>query len=174
VSAPTLFGDLPETSSAVISDDGVYRYLLMRRIAPVGRVMTFLMLNPSTADALVDDPTIRRCKSFAVREGAGTLYVVNLYALRATDPRELAAHVDPVGPRNDEFLRIQGMSATTLVAAWGNGGSLHGRGAEVTVMLAEAGVRLMCLGRTRSGEPRHPLYVRADKPLEPYAAVIPS
>jgi hypothetical protein len=174
MSAPTLFGGLPEASSAVISDDGMYRYLLMRRLAPGGRVMTFLMLNPSTADASVDDPTIRRCKAFAVREGAAILYVVNLFALRATNPRELVAHVDPIGPRNDEFLRLHGMATTTLVAAWGNGGSLHGRGEEVTVMLAEAGVRLMCLGQTRSGEPRHPLYVKADAPLVTYAAVIPS
>ncbi len=171
MSAPTLFGDLPETSSAVISDDGVYRYLLTRSRA-AGPDLTFIMLNPSTADDRVDDPTIRRVLGFAWREGAGRLVVVNLYGLRATDPKELARHPEPVGPRNDEFIRLHCQPRALVVAAWGNSGGL--RAAYVTDMLTARGVRLMCLGRTRSGEPRHPLYVRGDKPLEPYAAVIPS
>jgi hypothetical protein len=157
-----------DSSSAVLSPDGQYRYLLTRECA-AGPGIIFIMLNPSTADAMADDPTIRRCIRFAVRENAGRLVVVNLFALRATDPRELARHADPVGPRNDEFIRMHCLPGVQVVAAWGNGGSLHGRDAEVTAMLSAAGASLTCLGVTGAGQPKHPLYIRADAPLQPYA-----
>jgi hypothetical protein len=174
MSALTLFGDLPETSSAVISDDGVYRYQLMRLRPGSGPPLVMGMLNPSTANHEINDPTVVRCITLADRENASALFIWNLFGLRATDPRELRRHPDPVGPENDRHIRALCTPGTRVVVAWGNGGNLYGRDKIVTAMLATAGVRLMCLGVTKNGSPRHPLYVRADKPLEPYAAVIPS
>jgi hypothetical protein len=91
------------TATAVLSDCGTYRYRLGRRWAE-GPVDVWIMLNPSTADATVDDRTIRRCMEFSRRWGAGALVVGNLFALRATDPAELVRHPDPIGPDNDEHL----------------------------------------------------------------------
>lgn len=90
-------------SDAVISDDGLYRYLLERHWDDTTSSCTFVMLNPSTADALVDDPTIRRCVGFAKSFGCGSLRVVNLYAYRATKPAELWTVDDPVGPANGSY-----------------------------------------------------------------------
>ena len=152
--------------TATLSGDRAYRYLLTRRWGD-GPAMCWIMLNPSTADAAADDPTIRRCIGFARREGCGAIQVINLFALRAADSRELLTSPDPVGPGGDGFLLARPLSACT-VAAWGAHGSLHGRSAEVRALLA--GVRLFCLGVTSGGEPRHPLYVRADVPLVPFPA----
>ena len=161
--------DLTGHSEAVFSADGTYRYLLVRRWDQPGPAMTCLMLNPSTADALADDPTIRRVLGFARREGAGTLNVVNLFALRATDPRELSRHPDPVGPHNDEFILRHCTPGARVLAAWGTGGQLRGRAAEVAGRLRDHGAQLVCLGVTAGGEPRHPLYVRANTPLASFS-----
>lgn len=145
-----------------------YRYLLTRiwdtRKAPV----VFLMLNPSTADALEDDPTIRRCTGFAKRESTGGLIVVNLFGLRSTDPRALLHHHDPVGQLNDAFVRQATDQASTVIAAWGAAGVTGDRGREVTRALTARGVVLQCLGRTSTGQPRHPLYLPSGAVLEPY------
>lgn len=152
-------------TSAVMSSDGVYRYEL-RRTWDVGLPpLWWIMLNPSTADALTDDPTIGRCRALAKREHAGGIIVVNLFALRATDPAELRRHPDPVGPDADRFYPGHDVR---VVAAWGAHGSLHGRDRHVTRLLTERGVRLRCLGTTKTGAPRHPLYVPGDSPLEPW------
>ena len=162
----SLLGSL---SSAAFSADRTYRYVLTRTWDQTARTMTWIMLNPSTADAMADDPTIRRCKAFARREGFGGMAVVNLFGLRATDPRALRDHPDPAGPANDWFLRLHTQAAPRTVAAWGARGALHGRAAEVAGMLAAIpGVRLECLGVTADGSPRHPLYVRSDAPLIPW------
>jgi hypothetical protein len=162
--------DLLGHSEAVFSADGTYRYLLVRRWATGPPTMTFLMLNPSTATAAADDPTIRRCIGFARREGCSALAVVNLFGLRATDPRELSGHADPVGPANDRLIWETCEPGRLVVAAWGVFGRLAGRAETVTGLLAERGVDLMCLGVTKNGAPRHPLYVRGDQPLVSYAA----
>jgi len=160
-----------EAGTAWFSEDQAYRYLLTRWLGDEPKVMTWIMLNPSTADAFTDDPTIRRCIRFARREGCGTIRVVNLFAYRATDPRELSAPGrDPVGPDNDRFLD-EHTQASLVVAAWGAGGTLNGRAREVGGRLAAAGTRLNCLGVTKDGHPRHPLYVRSDAPLIPWEAV---
>jgi len=158
-------------SRAVFSELRTHRYLLTRNWQPDLPVMTWVMLNPSTADAFADDPTIRRCITFARREGCGGIEVVNLFALRSTDPRELRRHPDPVGPLNDEHIAGACPAGRTVVAAWGTHASLISRACTVAWMLAEAGVPLHCLGTTRQGHPRHPLYVPAATPLEPYQAV---
>ena len=159
-------------SAAAFSPDKMYRYALTRTWGEAP-AMTWIMLNPSTADAMQDDPTIRRCIRFARREGCGGIAVVNLFGLRATDPRDLRdsleAGIDPVGPVNDWFVRLHAQGAARAVAAWGAHGTPRGRAAEVAAMLeAIPGIRLECLGVTADGSPRHPLYVRSDAPLVPW------
>jgi len=166
---PRNYDDFP-VSEAVLSDDLVYRYTLDRRWAWDGPVMVWIGLNPSTADHQADDPTIRRMCGFARREGCRGICVLNLYALRATDPRELARHPDPVGPENDDWLAGVGIAADgPVVAAWGAHPFAARREQAVTQLLALAGVtQLMCLGMTGQGYPNHPLYLRADAPLVPW------
>jgi len=155
-------------ASAVFDESREYRYLLTRIWDPSRKPMVFVMLNPSTADAFVEDPTIRRCLSFAKREQAGGVVVVNLFGLRSTDPRALRHHPDPVGPLNDVFIRQATAGASMVVAAWGAAGVEHGRGARVTETLLARGVELQCLGTTSTGQPRHPLYLPGTAVLEPY------
>lgn len=148
--------------TAVLSADHRYRYWLTRDLAwdlfqpgntPVN--CAFVMLNPSTADGERDDPTIRRCLHFAQALGASQLVVANLYGYRATDPRHLWQVDDPVGPENLDYLR-HALDATHVVVAWGG----HARSEEVERFLQIAeDTALWCLGTTRDGAPRHPLYV---------------
>lgn len=142
-----------------------YRYRLTRTWSAASPLVV-LMLNPSTADAFADDPTIVRVTGFAKREGYGGIIVVNLFAWRATKPAALRSCPDPVGPLNDAFILQE---ATTpgrdVLAAWGAHGSLNGRAAQVLAMLGRAAVPLLCLGRTKGGEPPHPLMLRADTPF---------
>lgn len=147
--------------SAVSSDCGQYRYMLARGTGP--RRLIFVMLNPSTADAELDDPTIRRCKAFAAALGYTGIIVLNLYAFRATQPADLWIQSDPIGPRNDAHIE-QLASGDTVVCAWGVNAKPE-RVAQVAALLREAGAKLTCLGVTKSGAPRHPLYVRVDQPL---------
>jgi len=159
-------GAPPEVTGngSVFNDLGTHRYLLTRSWASGGTAV-FVMLNPSTADAQMDDPTIRRCVGFARREGCGGLVVVNLFALRSTDPRALTVHPDPAGPENDAVILEWGLRGGPVIAACSASGRLHRRNMTVTALLADAGVELWCLGRTADGSPRHPLYVRADASL---------
>ncbi|AYD87330.1 hypothetical protein SEA_VALENTINIPUFF_28 [Microbacterium phage ValentiniPuff] len=154
-------------SDAVLSDDGRYRYLLTRQWAPpTAPQLTFVMLNPSTADASADDPTIRRCMAFARREGYGGIVVVNLFAYRATDPRRLLDVDDPIGPNNREILQSAiGLARHRVVAAWGVDGGTFGREQAIFVEHIATRHPLQELGRTKDGHPRHPLYVRGDAPL---------
>jgi hypothetical protein len=149
----------PVSSSAVISPCETYRYELRRTWDPNQPTVGWIMLNPSTADATLDDPTIRRCVGFARRWGYGGIVVRNLFALRATDPRALRTHPDPVGPANDRHLLngARGGDALTI-CAWGAHGSLHGRDRAV-LDLFDAFVRVHHLGLTKAGHPRHPLYL---------------
>ncbi|HFI2197515.1 TPA: DUF1643 domain-containing protein [Pseudomonas aeruginosa] len=160
--------------SAIISECGQYRYLLTRPgdcLADKGTAV-FLMLNPSTADAALDDPTIRRCRNFASAWGCNGIAVVNLYALRATNPADLWKHDDPVGPDNDWRLRAIAREYTDIVCAWGANAKPE-RVDAVTSILTAAGGRLWCLGTTKDGHPRHPLYVRGNQALQPWAPRVP-
>ncbi len=146
--------------------NGEYRYWLARWWACLGngRVL-FVMLNPSTADATKDDPTIRRCIDFAKREGYTRLEVVNLYALRATDPKELKWHPSPIGPNNAREIETAAKMASAIVCAWGNNAPAE-RAAEVLAQLRrDAHCPIFHLGLTKSGQPKHPLYLRADQPF---------
>lgn len=152
-------------SSAVVSDCGRYRYALTRRWAS-GPMALFIMLNPSTADAEVDDPTIRRCIGFAKREGCGALRVENLFAWRATKPDEMFAQADNAIGATDTAIREAALAADgPIIAAWGGDPRAEGRATVVVDILDDLSVKLMCLGTTNSGSPRHPLYVRRDAGL---------
>lgn len=155
----------PDMPLAIVSDCERYRYLLSRRLGSSEQVVTVIGLNPSTADATQDDPTIRRCIGFAKREGAGLLLMVNLFALRSTDPKALRTHTKPVGPDNDIWLARAVDLADLTIAAWGNGGTLLGRSQEMTEKYRE---KLYTLGLTLSGMPRHPLYLKSDALITPY------
>lgn len=164
-------------SAAHLSDCGSYRYWLSRVWDDSKPSVCFVMLNPSTADASQDDPTIRRCLGFAKLWGGGALHVVNLFALRATNPGDLRRHPDPVGPFNDAAIltitaSVPGVGGSAerlaVVAAWGAHGGYRGRDGAVLAKLRDKGIRTHCLGRTAAGQPRHPLYVRADQPLVPF------
>lgn len=147
-------------SSAVLSPCARYRYLLRRQLRPVGtEVCLFVMVNPSTADAAVDDPTIRRCAGFARAWGFDWLHVVNLFAWRATDPRALRAAHDPVGPENDAYLQAEVAQADMVVCAWGRHGDYLGRRQAVREALARRQVHV--LGQNADGSPKHPLYMPA-------------
>ena len=151
---------------AIISDCGFYRYRL-ERVWGDGPAATFCMLNPSTADAALDDPTIRRCIDFARREDCGRLIVVNLHAWRATKPAELRLAADPVGPLNREHLLAAAEETEgPLIAAWGGWGPPETGAAAAELF----GPRLQCLGMTQDGRPRHPLYLRKDAELRAWPA----
>ncbi|HEY2848317.1 MAG TPA: DUF1643 domain-containing protein [Gemmatimonadaceae bacterium] len=141
--------------------DGKYRYNLTRTWDEGLPRVCFVMLNPSTADASQDDPTIRRCIGYAQALGAGSLEVVNLYALRATDPRALAKDAAPIGPDNDKYIELAARSATTVVCAWGAHAHARGRGRQVLALLRRIGAQPMCLKQTKAGYPSHPLYLPA-------------
>jgi hypothetical protein len=153
--------------AATFSDCGAYRYDLSRGWAE-RPIVVFIMLNPSTASDLIDDPTIRRCIGYAKAWGHGGLVVVNLFALRSTDPKALYEHPEPVGADNDATLaRWMGHRAVKrVVAAWGAHGALASRGDHVRQLARAAGRPLERLGLTKGGQPVHPLYQRADATLE--------
>lgn len=156
-------------TGATISRCETYRYTLDRIWDASLPTALFIMLNPSTADASVDDPTIRRCIGFAKRMGCGSLTVVNLFALRSTDPDALAKHPDPVGPDNDMHIALAlGKRLGCVIAAWGAHPSARTRAPAVAGLLAAHGWQVDCLGTTNAGAPRHPLYVRGDAPLIPW------
>ena len=150
---------------AELSECGEYRYRLSRVWDTRKKPLTFIMLNPSTADAEVDDPTIRRCMGFAEREKAGGIVVVNLYGYRATKPLDLFQATDPIGPANDRALTRAAREAKSIICAWG-ANAPRNRVAYVRALLDRH--QLHCLGVTQGGAPRHPLYLKRDQPLEKY------
>ena len=156
---------------AVFSRCQAYRYRLWRRWGGPRPSLVVLLLNPSTADAERNDPTVERCQRRALALGFGGLEVVNLFALRSTDPRGLRGLVDPVGPENDAAILAACTGADAVLAGWGTWGALHGRDRHVRALLEAAGVRLQCLGVNRDGSPVHPLYQRSDRPLQPYGGL---
>jgi hypothetical protein len=159
------FGEV--RGGAELSPCGIYRYTLGRFWDDAAPVALFVMLNPSTADADVDDPTIRRCIAFARSWGCGGITVGNLYAYRATDPAELATVEDPVGPDNDYWLAELAADADFIVAAWGaTSHPLPERCSRVRDPFLNGAVH--CLGRTKHGHPRHPLYVPSTTQLEEF------
>lgn len=152
--------------SAVISECGTYRYWLERTWG-TGPRMGFIMLNPSTADAEIDDPTIRRCIGFAKREGCGGLAVVNVFAFRATDPSNLPqCPLAASGPENAVYLhKLSTHADGPIIAAWGANAKAAARRFEILRDMGRAGRKLHALKVTKSGSPGHPLYIHSDAPL---------
>lgn len=162
-------------STADISSCGAYRYRLTRTWDSHLDALGWVMLNPSTADASLDDPTIRRCMGFARAGGYGGITVTNLFAWRATNPADLLDPPDVFGPRNVATLEWLFRDHRTVVAAWGakfkdvrrrRGEPDHPK--MIRAMAGRHAANLMCLGTTADGSPKHPLYVPAAQPFIPW------
>ena len=124
----------------------------------------FIGLNPSTADETVDDPTIRRCIGFAKAWGYGGIYMLNAYAFRATNPKDMKAAADPIGPGNDEAFGYYRSKVGLIVAAWG----AHCDPERARKVCQAVGRPVECLGLTAAGAPKHPLYLKATTPRQRY------
>ncbi len=162
----------PVVGSAIFDRTGQYRYLLSRVWNKAGLCVLFVMLNPSTANADADDPTIRRCMGFASSWEMGAFVVANLYAFRATQPAVLFQAADPVGPDNDLHLEQAMKRADRVVLAWGNHGLRDERATEVLGIIKSLNIKPMCLGLTNAGQPRHPLYLPGNASLQSAADLL--
>lgn len=147
-----------ENSGAIFSDCRQYRYRLWRQWGEQPPAV-FVMLNPSTADEIDNDPTVERCERRARTMGYGGLRVANIFALRSTDPQALYGHQDPIGPQNDTAILESVAGAGIVVCAWGGHGNLNGRGDAVRHLLAAARITPHYLKLNRDGTPQHPLYI---------------
>lgn len=162
--------------SAKLSDCGKYRYELIREWSVPGSTpntaeegqVAFCLLNPSTADAVEDDPTIRRCIGFAQQWGYSCVVVVNLFAFRTTDPGELVKCPDPVGESNERYILKNAKEAALFIAGWGTKGAILNRHNIVLDMLHSNGVVVHTLGQNGDGTPKHPLYLSKKTVLRPY------
>lgn len=150
-------GDAPST--AVYSDCESYRYSLVRVWDPAGRKALFVMLNPSTATEVQNDPTVERCERRARALGFGAFCVTNIFAWRDTDPRKMRAATDPVGPENDATIAGFSGWADQIICAWGTHGEHLSRGPAVEALLRNTGRDLYHLGLSKAGHPKHPLYI---------------
>ena len=164
----------------IFSEDRIYRFTLWRDWTNdsleleeregnnTGKFIMFIGLNPSTADETKDDPTIRRCIGFAKRWGYGALCMTNLFAFRATNPKDMIRHAEPVGIGNGSHLIEVAQSAGECVAAWGKHGRHNHRDSDVITLFEISGLasKLRCLGVNSDGTPKHPLYLRGDAKLE--------
>ncbi len=170
--------NLEGDAGAVLSEDGRYRYLLWRTLPPsllqrVSRTLLVVMLNPSTADAETNDRTILRVLGYAEREGFRVVLVVNLYALRDTDPQALLSAQDPVGPACDKWIAAAATGADAILVAWGGGPKgpfdLRPRVDAVREILRQEGFeKAHCFGLTKDGQPLHPLYLSKTLPFQDY------
>lgn len=148
--------------TASISTCGTYRYSLSRSWDNSKPRVTFICLNPSTADATTDDPTLRKCIAYAKSWGHGGLLILNLFAYRSCEPAAMKNASDPIGPKNDKKLSQAAKNGKIIIAAWGNDGAFNGRSCEV----AQNFPNLKCLKVNKTGEPSHPLYLKANlKPI---------
>jgi hypothetical protein len=155
-------------ATADVSACGKYRYSLKRLWDPSCHRLVWIMLNPSIADTVRDDPTVRRCVSYAKAWGFGSIRIVNLFAFRSTWPEELKRAADPIGPGNDRIIVEACRGAGQVIAAWGAHGSFADRDKQVLAMLGREGIKLDCLATCKAGQPRHPLFMAADARPVPY------
>lgn len=157
-------------TGATFSPCRKYRYTLWRQWAdPADKgTMLALMLNPSTADEVANDPTVERVERRARAMGFGRLIVCNIFAFRATDPAEMKAQADPVGPENDAAILEASRQADLVLCAWGTHGSHMGRSSQIRDLLKQSGCTPYCLTTTSGGEPGHPLYIPYNTKPEPW------
>ena len=153
-----------EIDGAIFSEDRKYRYLLWRTTGVGKGAVTFVGLNPSTADERVNDPTIRRCLGFARSWGYQKVYVANIFAYRTAYPTLLMKTAEPIGELNDNWILSASKESSLVVVAWGNVGQWLGRAESVLKFINKP----RCLGITKLGAPRHPLYVSKDVSPLPY------
>lgn len=160
--------------SAVISDCGLYRYRLDRDLQRPGKAAAFIMVNPSTADADIDDATIRKLIGFSERLGFGRFIVGNKFAFRATDIKALRDAHDPIGPQNDAYLCDIMAEADVIVCAWGPLAKLppshRSRFKRILALAREAGKPLQCFGTALDAQPLHPLMLAYATPLQPWVS----
>lgn len=161
-------------NGAAFSPCRTWRYALWRFWDDRKPRVAFIGLNPSTADESKDDPTIRRCITFSKKWGFGGMYMLNLYAFRATKPIDMVQSADPVGPENQELLGAYAAGSELVIAAWGSIEVRYRPRLEwqtrIKATLASIAKPVYCLGRTQDGSPRHPLYVRGDTQREVFTA----
>lgn len=150
-------GDAPST--AIYSDCMAYRYALTREWDSSGTRIAFVMLNPSTATEVQNDPTVERCERRARELGHGAFRVCNIFAYRATDPKVMRAQADPSGPENDRTILEAVEWADVVVCAWGTHGAHQNRGPQMEALLRQTGKPLYHLGLSKHGHPKHPLYI---------------
>ncbi|SFR55734.1 hypothetical protein SAMN04488005_2864 [Yoonia tamlensis] len=155
-------------SSAVYSDCDSYRYALTRCWDAAGKRVLFVMLNPSKATEIHNDPTVERCERRARTLGFGAFRVVNIFAWRDTDPQQMRKAAEPVGPDNDRILRDAAVWADQIIAAWGTHGAYLNRGPQTADLLWQTGKPVFHLGLTKHGHPKHPLYIRYAQRPEPW------
>lgn len=158
--------------SAILSPCGLYRYRLERDVQAEGKVFAFFGINPSTADASLDDATVRKWRGFTLRNGGRKFIVGNVFSYRATDVRHLAGPIAPQGPEHHAHLERIIVEADVLVPCWGNSGKVPPRLRpvinELLYALAMSGKPMMHFGLTASGDPKHPLMLSYDTPLAPW------
>ncbi len=159
-------------SEAVYSPCERYRYSLTRVWNPTADRILFVMLNPSKATELANDATVERCERRARRLGYGAMRVCNIFAWRETHPDRLKKALHPVGPLNGAVLAQAAEWADRILCAWGAHGDHRGQGSRVAGLLARGNAPLLALGQTKSGHPRHPLYIGYDTSPVPWAAAI--
>ena len=150
------------TSDAIISDDKKYRYLLTRIWDNDKRMVNFIGLNPSTANQIDNDPTMRRCIAFAKSWGYGGLYMTNLFAYRTSKPEELMKTIDPIGKENDKYLLEIEKKVDAVVFAWGANGTFLNRDKQVLNFISKG----YYIALTKDKHPRHPLYLKANLTLK--------
>ena len=159
----TAIADLEQSSGAVFSGCHHYRHVLWRSWAPEKGIVTFIGLNPSTADAHKDDPTIRRCKNYVSDWGFGAMIMVNLFDVRATQPDVMKRRARPLSRRNDSSLIHAAIRADLVVAAWGVHGKHRSRSHSIKDLLVQHDIQASCFNTSKCGEPVHPLYQRRDR-----------
>lgn len=153
---------------AVISACRNYRYLLIRSFSHKADepFVLFIGLNPSVADSYIDDPTLRRCMGFMEIWNLKALKIVNLFAFRATNPKEMISQTNPIGKSNDQTILQQAKNAEMIVVCWGNTGSYLNRDKEVLEIIKQYKDKIYSFGETKSGQPKHPLYLAKTTQLQ--------
>lgn len=144
--------------NAILSEDRKYRYVLSRIWDETKPKVMIIGLNPSTADETEDDPTIGRCISFSKSWGYGGVYMLNLFAFRATQPKDMFNAQNPIGLENNSYIEIYSKKVDKIVCAWGNHGTYKNRGNEIR----EKFDKLFYLTLNQTGEPAHPLYLKSE------------